>query len=355
MASTLATPLPSQPGSPMLVSDNEPPLGTTSSPRLVAWVPTALHPNALELAKKYFDVIDHVDPRADKWYEFANASIITAGRISKEDVERAERLKVVTRNGVGTDSVPLELCRQRSIIVTNQPGCNAKPVSEIALGLAISVARKIAQIDRTLRSGEKTISARWRSQSIEGRTLGLIGMGDIARQTAKKIYGAFDTPIVVYSPTSVAEKWTAKDPSGLPPIPHRRVDTLEELLATADIVSLHCPLNEQTRGIIGEKEFRLMKKTAIILNTARGGLIDESALARALKSGEIYGAGLDTVEFEPPNLERYPDLLTLDNIVILPHVGAQEEESQRDACLAAVETAYLYLTGQGIGQSKRVV
>lgn len=82
----------------MHVSDNEPPLGTASS-RLVAWVPTALHPDALELAKKYFDVIDHVDPRADKWYEFADASIITAGRISKEDVERAERLKVVTRNG----------------------------------------------------------------------------------------------------------------------------------------------------------------------------------------------------------------------------------------------------------------
>ncbi|GAA5942153.1 uncharacterized protein JCM15063_002018 [Sporobolomyces koalae] len=323
--------------------------------RFVAWLPTAIHPAALHLAHELFDVIDSNDPRSDKWYETAHAAIVTSGKLSKEHVERANHLRIVTRNGVGTDSVPLDTCRQKSIVVTNQPGCNAQAVAEIALGLAIAVRRKLCQIDRTLRSGQKTISADWRAQTVQGQTVGLIGMGDIARETAKKFIGAFECPILVYSPTSSKDKWTASDPSRLAPIAHRRVDTLEELLQMADIVSLHCPKNDETTGLIGARQFELMKKSAVILNTARGGLIDEQALVQAIKNGEIGGAGIDTLEHEPPTLERYRELLTLDQVVVLPHVGAQDETSQRQACLVAVESAYSYLTGHGIGQSTRVV
>ncbi|GAA6016089.1 hypothetical protein JCM11491_000664 [Sporobolomyces phaffii] len=368
MASSLPTPSTSQPGSP------------TSRAGLTAWVPTPLHPDALELARTYFDVIDPTDARAETWYDFADAAIVTAGKLSTPHVERAAsaRLRIVTRNGalvslcavhwspltdveewvdagVGTDSIPLETCRAHAIAVTNQPGCNAQAVAELALGLAIAVSRKLAQVDRTLTAGRRTISAEWRAPTVQGKTLGLVGMGDIARETAKKFHGAFDTPVVVYSPTSPELRWTNQDSSGLVPIPHRRVDTLDELLAVSDIVSLHCPLNDRTRGIIGEREFGLMKSSAIILNTARGGLIDEPALARALRARTIYGAGIDTLEHEPPTLERYPELLSLENILVMPHIGAQEEDSQRKACIVAVETAYSYLTGRGIGQSKRVV
>jgi phosphoglycerate dehydrogenase-like enzyme len=153
---------------------------------------------------------------------------------------------------------------------------------------------------------------------------------------------------------------------------------LEELLVESDIVSLHCPLNDDTRGLIGEKELGLMKETGIILNTARGGLvrhffsvnflsdprktdlptlpqIDELALIRALSEHKIFGAGLDVLSHEPPTRAQYPELLALENVVVFPHIGAQEETSQRNACLVAVETAYSYLIGKGLGESKRVI
>lgn len=181
----------------------------------------------------------------------------------------------------------------------------------------------------------------------------------------------------MYSPTSSKVKWTDQDPSGLPPIPHRRVDTLEELLKASDVVSIHCPKNDETTGLIGEKELKAMKKTAIILNTARGGIvsallyslkarrneldqnrysmqIDESALFAALESREIAGAGLDVVDHEPPSLSTCK-LLHLPHTIVLPHIGAQEDTSQKNACVVAVETAISYLKGEGIGKSVRVV
>ncbi|GAA5841401.1 hypothetical protein JCM5353_007121 [Sporobolomyces roseus] len=342
MASSLPTPSASAPSSPR----------PTSKP--ILWIPTVLHPVALKIAEEYFEILDWTDTRASEWYKYATASVVTVGRLSREDVERADKLKIVTRNGVGYDSVPIESCRKQGIVVTNQPGCNATVVAEIALGLAISVARKIAQADRKLRSGEPTISAHYISDGLDGKTLGLIGQGDIARATAKKFYGAFDTPILVYSPTSSKVKWTDQDPSGLPPIPHRRVDTLEELLKASDVVSIHCPKNDETTGLIGEKELKAMKKTAIILNTARGGIIDESALFAALESREIAGAGLDVVDHEPPSLSTCK-LLHLPHTIVLPHIGAQEDTSQKNACVVAVETAISYLKGEGIGKSVRVV
>ncbi|GAA5962898.1 hypothetical protein JCM3765_005911 [Sporobolomyces pararoseus] len=292
-----------------------------------AWIPTPLHPTALSLARKYFNVIQPEDEKSLNWWEFANCSIVTSGKLTKNEIEKAGKigkLKIITRNGVGVDSIPLSTCKSNSIIVTNQPGCNSKAVAEIVLGLAISLKRKLAQIDRTLRSGSKTLSIEWRCIGLESKKIGLVGMGDIAKQVAKKFIGAFECEIIVYSPTSSLDKWTGE-------IKHERVSTLEELLKLSDVVSLHCPLNDQTRGLIGERELEMMKDSAIILNTARGGLIDEVALARALRDQVIFGAGIDTLESEPPTLNRYPDLLSLENVIVLPHVGAQEEDSTKKA------------------------
>lgn len=393
---------------PRLDPDSEP---LAERKKYVAWVPTPLHPVALERARELFDVIEGrgassnscdqsnpLDSRSDTWETVADCAIVTSGKLARDRVERSGRLRIVTRNGVGVDSVPLDACRQKGVCVTNQPGCNAKAVAEVALGLAISVSRRLCEIDRTLRSRGRTTTTtavEWSSPGLDRKTVGLVGMGDTARETAKKFTGAFECDIVVYSPTSSRLKWTDRDPtsgsggSGGAIIRHRRVDTLDELLETSDVVSLHCPLNDDTRGIVGKRELGIMKRSAIILNTARGGLvsslslslcvrktgsllgpplahparsfprlpleIDEVALADALETNEIRGAGIDTLEHEPPTLERYPKLLSLDNAVVLPHVGAQEEESSLRNCLVAVETAHSFLTGRGIGESTRVV
>ncbi|GAA5840405.1 hypothetical protein JCM3766R1_000280 [Sporobolomyces carnicolor] len=360
---------------PRLDPDSEP---SAERNKYVAWVPTPLHPVALERARELFDVIEGrgassnscdrsnpLDSRSDTWERVADCAIVTSGKLARDRVERSGRLRIVTRNGVGVDSVPLDACRQKGVCVTNQPGCNAKAVAEVALGLAISVSRRLCEIDRTLRSSRgrttTTTAVEWSSPGLDRKTVGLVGMGDTARETAKKFTGAFECDIVVYSPTSSRLKWTDRDPtsggggSGGAIIRHRRVDTLDELLETSDVVSLHCPLNDDTRGIVGKRELGIMKRSAIILNTARGGLIDEVALADALETNEIRGAGIDTLEHEPPTLERYPKLLSLDNAVVLPHVGAQEEESSLRNCLVAVETAHSFLTGRGIGESTRVV
>lgn len=243
----------------------------------------------------------------------------------------------------------------RRITVTNQPGSNARAVSEIVLGLAINTLRRLVELDRRLRRGEYLPNIDWMAETIDDKVVGLVGMGDIARETAKKFWGAYESPILVHSPTSPAERWTDKDPSGLPPIPHRRVASLEELLSQSDIVSLHCPLFESTRNMISTAQLAMMKPTAVLINTARGGLIDEQALLAALKARTIYGAGLDVLCSEPATKEVYQELYDQENVVVLPHAGAGTERVQIDSCEVAVMTAWSFLRGEGLGRSKRVV
>ncbi|BGP42858.1 hypothetical protein JCM10450v2_006973 [Rhodotorula kratochvilovae] len=330
-----------------------PPPSSTRLP--VLYLPTRIHPVARALAAESFDVIDHDSPRASSWTDEADAVVVRTKGVTPEEVARAPRLRVIARNGVGTETVPLEACKARGIAVTNQPGCNAKAVAEQALGLAIAVARRTVEFDRRMRRGERLPSIDWLAGTLEGKTLGVVGMGDIAREFAKKMVGAFEATVLVYSPTSSPSKWTSSDPAGHAPIPHRRVSSLDELLAEADVVSLHCPLNEQTRGMMGTAQFKRMKESAILINTGRGGLVDEDALVEALESGEIYGAGLDVLAHEPATLKRYARLFACENVVVSPHAGAGTHEVQIDTCVIAVETCASYLLGEGVGKSKRVV
>ncbi|GAA5848923.1 hypothetical protein JCM9279_004666 [Rhodotorula babjevae] len=340
-----------------------PPLPTSSSSSSAAaalpvlWLPTPIHPTARKLAAQLFDVIDHEDlPRAATWTDEAVAVVVRQGGVSADEARRAAKLRIIARNGVGTETVPLEACREKGIAVTNQPGSNAKAVAEQALVLAISVARRTVEFDRRLRRGERMPSIHWLAETLEGKTLGLVGMGDIAREFAKKAVGAFDMKVLVYSPTSSPTKWTSADASSEhPPIPHRRVSSLDELLSESDVVSLHCPLNDQTQQLMSAPQFARMKPSAIFLNTGRGGLVDEPALIDALERNEIYGAGLDVLAHEPATLERYERLFKLENVVVSPHAGAGTHQVQIESCVVAVETCASYLRGEGIGKSKKVV
>ncbi|GAA5968483.1 hypothetical protein JCM11641_007651 [Rhodosporidiobolus odoratus] len=327
----------------------------------VCYLASPIHPVARQLAGEVFDVIDKDDPRYREWWKYAECAVLRTGKIMEEEVQRTvttsggARLKIIARNGIGYDNVPIAACRELGICATNQPGSNAKSVAELALALALSVARRTTELDRRLRRGEVLPNIDWLAETVEGRTVGLVGMGDIARETAKKFYGAYDSPILVYSPTSSPLKWTTQDPSGLPPIPHTRVSSLEELLAESDIVSLHCPLNKQTEKMMSDEQFKLMKNEAILINTARGGLIDEPALLRALQSHSIYGAGLDVLVHEPANASRYSELFTCENVVVLPHAGGGTHQVQIESCVRAVRTCQSWLKGEGVGDSHRLV
>lgn len=189
--------------------------------------------------------------------------------------------------------------------------------------------------------------------SLHRKVVGLVGMGDCAREVALKFYHACKCRILVYSPTSPRTRWTTESETPEDPlIPHTRVNSLEELLKESDVVSLHCPAVPQTFKMMGEKQFALMKKSAIFLNLGRGELVDEDALYNACKNRQIFGAGLDVFATEPVTAATYgKTLFTLDNIVVLPHVGATTLEVTRDSTVTAVETAYSYCLGGDIGQS----
>ncbi|GAA6040854.1 hypothetical protein JCM8097_007749 [Rhodosporidiobolus ruineniae] len=328
---------------------------SSSANKPVLYLATHIHPESRVVADQLFDVIDDQDERFATWTEYADAAVLRIGKITPEEAHRAKKLRIIARNGVGYESVPLEACKELGIAATYQPGSNSKAVAEIALSLAIAVARRTAELDRRMRRGEVMPNITVLAETVEGKTVGLVGMGDIAYETAKKFYGAFDTPILVYSPTSSPLKWTEQDPDGKKPIPHTRVSSLDELLERADIVSLHCPQTPQTTNMISDAQLAKMKSTGILVNTARGGLIDEPALLRALQSKQIYGAGLDVLVHEPGTLENYGELYKQDNVVVLPHAGGGTHQVQITSCTRAVMTCWHYLRGEGVAESVRLV
>lgn len=194
--------------------------------------------------------------------------------------------------------------------------------------------------------------------------MGLVGMGDIAYELAKLLVvrrvschtqhlthcpsqDGFNCKIVVYSPTSAKTKWTSSDPnSPNTVIPHQRASSLEEMLPQIDVLSIHCPLLPETRHMISTSELQLLKPTAIIINTARGGIIDEIALATALREGQIAGAGIDVWETEPPTTEKYAELIGMRQVVALPHLGGSTDEVTKIGCMNAVDIAFDYLEGK---------
>ena len=221
-------------------------------------------------------------------------------------IASAPRLKLIQKIGVGVNTIDLEAAKQRGIPVCNLPGTNARAVAELTLGLMLSVLRRIPAFDRGLRSGTWTDAALQDGiNELGGRAVGLIGYGAIPRMLAP-VLAAMGCSVMYYARTRAADAVAAYRP-------------LERLLAEADIVSLHLPLTPETGRIVDAAALARMKPGAILLNTARGGLVDQPALIRALESGRLAGAGLDVFETEPPA----PDdpLLALPNVVITPHIG----------------------------------
>ncbi len=243
----------------------------------------------------------------------ADVIIIANQPLRKNVLEKCENLKFLSIAFTGVDHVDVEYCRERGIAVSNAAGYSTNAVAELAFGLAVSVLRNIPACDSVCRQeGTKTGLV---GSELYGKTFGVVGTGAIGCKVAN-IAQAFGCQVVAYSRSKKPEL-EALGVSYL---------SLEELLRTSDIVSLHVPLNDQTKGLIGQKEIACMKETAILLNTARGGVVDSAALAAALNEDRIAGAGIDVFEMEPPVPADHP-LLHSKHTVVTPHVAFASHEA----------------------------
>jgi len=248
-------------------------------------------------------------------------------------IENAPSLKVVSMHGVGVDHVDLEAAARKGLIVANCPGANDQAVADLAIGLMVAIARQIPFVDQDVRNGKW---GRYHGSELWKKTLGLIGLGRIGRGVAKRALG-FDMQVLAYDPY-VDEGQAAG--IGV------RLASFEEVITAADFLSLHAALTEETRHMLGKSELERMKPSAFLINTARGGLVDEKALYAALAEGRLAGAGLDAFAAEPPTGSP---LLKLENVVLTPHIGAHTQEAiERVGVLAAQNVVQALQTGEPV-------
>ena len=241
----------------------------------------------------------------------AEVMILRIFKAPKEVIERNPKLKMILRWGAGFDSVDIEAAGAKGVLVTNTPGANANAVSELAVTLMLTVYRKILEHTDSLRKGAWSKNTYLNSSfSLYGKLVGIVGGGNIGRQVAAKVQ-AFGAEAQYYDAFRLSPEMEEQF--------NMKYVSLEELIRTSDVVTLHVPLLDSTRHMIGADQLRAMKDGAVIINTARGGLVDDKALCAAVKAGKLLGAGLDGVEEEP--LPAGHELLTTPGIVVTPHVG----------------------------------
>ncbi|ETN45455.1 phosphoglycerate dehydrogenase [Cyphellophora europaea CBS 101466] len=310
------------------------------------------HPAAIELLKADTSVDVILPPEASKDDALPRATGIllrSDTRINAADLEGANsKLKFIVKQGVGVDNVDLQAAKSRNVGVFNTPGLNSESVAEMTLTLALCVARRVTEFDRKIRDGEKVVRSQMLGKSLFRKSLGIVGMGAIGSELAKKWKGAMNGPLIAFDPYAKEEAW--HDLFGLEGF--TRVQNLNDLLKAVDVVSLHVPLTTSTTNLIGEKELAIMKDDAILLNCARGGVVDEAALLKALQAGKLFGAGLDAMQHEPPSRARYGEtLLTHPRVVLTPHVGASTEENQAMSGRRAAEILLDLIAGRGEHQS----
>jgi len=254
-------------------------------------------------------------------------------KITAEVLEAAKNLKVIGRAGVGVDNIDLEAARAHGITVVNAPQAATQAVAELVIGMMFALARSLTKADAAMKRGE-WIKKKLLGTELHGKTLGIIGMGRIGSRVGQ-LAKALGMEIVGYDPLIPAEEIERR---GAKPL-----QTLDELYAVADVITLHVPLTPQTRGMIGKEAFSKMKRGVIVLCAARGGVIDEDALLEALESGQVSGAGLDVFAKEPPGASP---LVTHPNVLATPHIGAQTAEAQKRVAVDIATEVLAALNGQ---------
>jgi D-3-phosphoglycerate dehydrogenase / 2-oxoglutarate reductase len=289
----------------------------------------------VELLKARFDVDVEVDGGGQLEDRIADydAIVIRSGtRITADLIERAERLKVIGRAGVGVDNVDVEAATRRGIVVANAPESTVVSAAEHAIGLLAALARHIPQAHAALKQGRWERSAHGGIE-LEGKTLGVLGFGRIGQQVARRAIG-LGMRVVAYDPFVSKDRFRE--------LGAERVETVDELLAASEFLTLHLPLTSETTGMLDAKAIARMPDGARLVNAARGELVDEEALLEALRSGKLAGAALDVFSAEPYS----GPLLELDNVVVTPHLAASTEEAQDRAGVIVAEQVAAALEGE---------
>ncbi len=263
------------------------------------------------------------------------AAIVTlTDRIDADVLTTAPRLQIVANYAVGYNNIDVEAARQRGIVVTNTPDVLTDATADLTWALILGAARRLIEGDRLVRSGHWTgwTPTQLLGASVAGRSLGVIGMGRIGQAVARRAAG-FGMSVIYYSRTQIDSREAAAwKPLALPAV-----------LAESDILTIHVPLTSTTRHLIGAHELAQMRRSAILINTARGPIVDESALAAALRNGAIAGAGLDVFEHEP---HVHPELPTLPQVVLLPHLGSATMDARVEMGMMCVNNIEAVLSGR---------
>ena len=256
------------------------------------------------------------------------AVIRSATQLTKDIIEKADNLKIIARCGVGVDNIDIEYAKSKDIIVTNSPSANLISVVELTIALIINVARKINLSDSHLKDG-KWNRREFIGMELSGKQLGIVGFGKAGRLVSERMK-SFGMSIAFYDPY-------VKDWDG----PEKSLE-LDELLSTSDVISIHVIKTKETENLISKDKLDLLKKSAILINTSRGGVVNEDYLIELLRLNKLFGAGLDVYSEEPPkNIDNFVDL----NLITTPHIGASTNEAQLKAGLDTVENIKKLLAG----------
>jgi phosphoglycerate dehydrogenase-like enzyme len=257
------------------------------------------------------------------------AAIVSTDPFDREVFASAPSLRAICRVGVGTDSIDIGAASDAGVAVAITPGANADTTADHTVALLLAAIRRVVEHDASVRRGEWDRAGRLTPWELHGKTVGIIGLGEIGRRVAQRLAG--------FGVTMVAADPVAEPPAGLELMP------IDKLLRSADVVSLHAPLVDETRGMIGSRELELMGPEAILVNTSRGGLVDEDALVDALERRTIRAAALDVFAEEPPTSPR---LVGFDNVVLSPHIGGLSDVSIQQMTRQAARNVLDILAGR---------
>ncbi len=266
----------------------------------------------------------------------AHAVAVRVAKVDRDLLEQSKNLLVIAKHGVGYDNIDVEAATQKRIPVVNTPEANAESVAEHNLGLMLSLSKKICTSDRALRQGRLKGRENYTGIELKDKKLGVIGLGKIGSETARKCKNAFNMDIIAYDPYVPKEK--------LERLGYTKTEKLYDLLQESDYVIICVPLTKETTNLIGLKELGLMKANAFLINSSRGGIINEAALYDHLVKKKIAGGALDVFSQEPPPSDH--PLLSLDNFIATPHIGGATAESMRRMAITMAEDILRVFRGE---------
>lgn len=306
--------------------------------KMKVFVPNPIHEAAVAKLKERVCAVLWDDPAVENWREEADGIILRTAQARKADIAAAKRLKVIGKHGIGVDTIDVADARAAGIRVVYTPHENVESVAELAVGFMLALSRNLFNGNLALREGRKLPPADLVGVELAGKTLGIIGLGRIGQRVATILRHAFAMDVAAFDPFLPDAAWATL------PFPARKCADIDELVACSDFVSVHVPLSEQTRGLVGAAQFARFKPTAVLVNAARGGIVDEDALCRALKEKKLRAAASDVFVTEPP--EKDHPLLALDNFMAMPHIGGNTADALLRMGMTVVEDVLRVLSGE---------